>query len=474
MTIKDKAERLAVGATLDGILKYIDKKPKENLIRLLDVTEKLLAGTFPKKNFIAARKAIENGDNVYYQLAMSVLRDLDRGMVKKMMLAIGLGAGIKGTKAVRENREKYKCNIPFQILLDPTSACNCKCKGCWAAEYGHQNNLSYEEMSSIVSQGRELGTHFYMFTGGEPLIRKNDIIKLCEEYPDCAFLSYTNGHLVDEKFCDDMVRVGNIALALSIEGDEESTDDRRGEGNYQKVINAMNLLKSKGCLFGISVCYTRLNVEKVTSDEFLDKMISLGAKFALYFNFMPVGHDAPPELIPTPDQREYMYKWLKKVRNGKTGKPMFFMDFQSDGEYVGGCIAGGRNYFHINSAGDMEPCVFIHFSDSNIRTHTLLEALQRPLFMAFRHDQPFNDNHLRPCPMLENPQCLRDIVKRTGAKSTNLIQEETAEMLCSKCDKFAAEWAPRAEEIWNSYKHPNPKTQYYRDTEEGKAEFGTK
>ena len=108
MTIKDKAERLAVGATLDGILKYIDKKPKENLIRLLDVTEKLLAGTFPKKNFIAARKAIENGDNVYYQLAMSVLRDLDRGMVKKMMLAIGLGAGIKGTKAVRENREKYK------------------------------------------------------------------------------------------------------------------------------------------------------------------------------------------------------------------------------------------------------------------------------------------------------------------------------------------------------------------------------
>lgn len=474
MTIKDKAERLAVGATLDGILKYIDKKPKENLIRLLDVTEKLLAGTFPKKNFIAARKAIEDGDNVYYQLAMSVLEDLDRGMVKKMMLAIGLGAGIKGTKAVRENREKYKCNIPFQILLDPTSACNCKCKGCWAAEYGHQNNLSYEEMSSIVSQGRELGTHFYMFTGGEPLIRKNDIIKLCEEYPDCAFLSYTNGHLVDEKFCDDMVRVGNIALALSIEGDEESTDDRRGEGNYQKVINAMNLLKSKGCLFGISVCYTRLNVEKVTSDEFLDKMISLGAKFALYFNFMPVGHDAPPELIPTPDQREYMYKWLKKVRNGKTGKPMFFMDFQSDGEYVGGCIAGGRNYFHINSAGDMEPCVFIHFSDSNIRTHTLLEALQRPLFMAFRHDQPFNDNHLRPCPMLENPQCLRDIVKRTGAKSTNLIQEETAEMLCSKCDKFAAEWAPRAEEIWKSYKHPNPKTQYYRDTEEGKAEFGTK
>lgn len=474
MTIKEKAERLAVGTAIDGLLKYIDKNPQENLIKLIDLAEKLLGDTFPKKNIEAARRIIREQDNVYYTLAMNILNDLDRDMLKKMILAVGLGAGVKGTKAVRENREKYKCNIPFQILLDPTSACNCKCKGCWAAEYGHKNNLTYDEMSSIVSQGRELGTHFYMFTGGEPLIRKDDIIKLCAEYPDCGFMAYTNGHLVDEKLCDDMLRVGNFALALSIEGDEASTDERRGEGNYQKVISAMKLLRSKGCLYGISVCYTRNNIDQVTSDEFLDKMVDLGAKYALYFNFMPVGHDASPELIPTPEQREYMYKWLRRVRNGKNGKPMFFMDFQSDGEYVGGCIAGGRNYFHINSAGDMEPCVFIHFSDSNIRTHTLLEALQRPLFMAFRHDQPFNDNHLRPCPMLENPQCLRDIIKRTGAKSTNLIQEETAEMLCSKCDKFAAEWAPRAEELWKSTKHPNPKTQYYRDTPEGKAEFGIK
>lgn len=474
MTAIEKAERAVVGAVLDKTLKYIDKDPQKNMLKILSVAEKLLGGIFPQKYLDATRKAIIEGDNVYYDMAMNILHDVDRDVLKKLFLAMGLGAGVKGTKAVRENREKYKCNIPFQILLDPTSACNCKCEGCWAAEYGHRHNLTYEEMSSIVSQGRELGTHFYMFTGGEPLIRKDDIIKLCETYPDCAFLSYTNGHLVDEKFCDEMKRVGNIALALSIEGDEQSTDARRGDGNYQKVINAMNLLRKKGCLFGMSVCYTRQNVEKVTSDEFLDKMLSLGVKFGLYFNFMPVGHGASPDLIPTPDQREYMYKWLRRVRNSKTGKPMFFMDFQSDGEYVGGCIAGGRNYFHINSAGDMEPCVFIHFSDANIRTHTLLEGLRSPLFMAFRHDQPFNDNHLRPCPMLENPQCLRDVIKRTGAKSTNFLGEETADMLCSKCDKFAAEWAPKAEELWKSYKHPNPKTQYYRDTEEGKKEFAQK
>ena len=188
---------------------------------------------------------------------------------------------------------------------------------------------------------------------------------------------------------------------------------------------------------------------------------------------MPVGSNALPELIPTPEQRAFMYRWLRKTRNGETGKPLFVMDFQDDGEYVGGCIAGGRRYFHINAAGDMEPCVFIHFSDSNIREKTLLEGLQSPLFMAYYHSQPFNDNHLRPCPMLENPQCLRAIIEQTGAKSTNLEGEETADALCAKCDKFAAAWAPVAEELWKNNPHPNPKTQFYRDTPEGRRETET-
>ena len=143
------------------------------------------------------------------------------------------------------------------------------------------------------------------------------------------------------------------------------------------------------------------------------------------------------------------------MRNGKTGKPMFVMDFQDDGEYVGGCIAGGRNYFHINSAGDIEPCVFIHFSDSNIRTHTILEALKNPLFMSYYHNQPFNDNHLRPCPMLENPDYLRKMIKQTGAKSTDLENQEGVEHLCAKCVEYAKNWAPVADRLWQE-EHGTP------------------
>lgn len=468
--IKEKIQRFSAGIILERLLKYIDKDPRTNVIKLVNKAEFFSGKVFPKKSFDGFRSALNDNDNIWFKYALSYISDVDRDFLKKFFLSFALGAGYHGTKAVRENREKYNCNIPWLMLIDPTSACNMHCKGCWSAEYGHKLNLTFEEMDDVVNQGVKLGTHLYMFTGGEPLIRKNDIFKLCRNHKDCTFLAYTNATLIDQSFCDEMKDVGNLTLALSIEGTPESNDYRRGEGAYNRTLSAMKLLKTNGCLFGISVCYTSKNIDAVTSDSFIDLMIDNGVKFGLYFNYMPLGPGAVEDLIPSPEQRKYMYFWLKKMRNGKTGKPMFVMDFQDDGEYVGGCIAGGRNYFHINSAGDMEPCVFVHFSDSNIRTHTVLEALQNPLFMSFYHNQPFNDNHLRPCPMLENPDYLRKIIALTGAKSTDLETAEGVETLCSKCDRFAKSWAVEADKLWKENNHPKPKTQYYRDTERAMKE----
>ncbi|MBQ7638862.1 MAG: radical SAM protein [Clostridia bacterium] len=468
MSVKKKAVTAFASVTLDGIFKYIDKDPEKNLVKILDHAEKIIGDNiFPAENFKKLKAGAADPNNIYTILAKGMLKDIDRNILKHMLISLGIEGGYFGTKEVRANREKYGCNIPWQILFDPTSACNLKCKGCWAAEYGHRQSLTYDEMQSIISQGRELGTHFYMMTGGEPLIRKDDIIKLCENNPDCAFMAYTNGTLIDDALCEEAKRVSNLAFALSIEGSEESNDFRRGEGAYKDTMRAMELLKKHKCLFGISVCYTRQNLDYVISDEFVDKMIERGVKFAWYFNYMPVGHTADKELIPTPAQRKAMYFWLRKMRNSETGKPLMVIDFQDDGEYVGGCIAGGRNYFHVNSAGDMEPCVFIHYSDANIRTHTILEALQNPLFMAYHKGQPFNENHLRPCPMLENPDKLREIIHTTGAKSTNLITDEDVDTLCGRCDDFALEWQGVADEIWKSTKHPVTHTQYYRDGEKG-------
>ena len=213
-----------------------------------------------------------------------------------------------------------------------------------------------------------------MFTGGEPLVRKADIIKLCEKHNDCAFLAYTNGTLVDEAFCNEMLRVGNLYLAISLEGFEAVNDLRRGDGVYGKVMHAMDLLKENGLIFGTSICYTSKNIETVTSDEFVDLMVDKGCRYAFYFHYMPVGNDAAVDLLPTVEQRTYMRTRVREIRKLTTGKGLFTMDFQNDGEFVGGCIAGGRNYFHINANGDVEPCVFIHYSNANIYKNRVFDS----------------------------------------------------------------------------------------------------
>ncbi|MDO5151843.1 MAG: radical SAM protein [Eubacteriales bacterium] len=432
---------------MEQALNYAIKDPERNLLKLLGWVDKLAGdgpNSFPTQREVF-RKVLSDPENNMYQLTMSVLKDIDQDVLKATFENFFLNANIIGWPKQEEYRQKYGCNIPWAILLDPTSACNLHCTGCWAAEYGNRLNLSFDEIDSIITQGKEMGVYMYIYTGGEPLVRKKDLIALCEKHSDCQFLSFTNATLIDEAFADEMLRVKNFIPAISLEGFEAATDGRRGDGVYQKVVKAMSILNEKHLPFGMSCCYTSANLDSISSYEFIDHIVGLGAKFVWYFHYMPVGNDAVPELLPTPEQREFMYHRIRDIR---ATKPIFAMDFQNDGEYVGGCIAGGRRYLHINANGDCDPCVFIHYSDSNIREKTLLECLRSPMFMAYHDGQPFNDNHLRPCPMLENPELLRRMVEKTGAKSTDMQSPESAEHLCAKCDAYAANWKPTAEKLW--------------------------
>ena len=355
--------------------------------------------------------------------------------------------------------------------MDPTSACNLHCKGCWAADYGNRLNMSLEQLDNIITQGKKLGTYMYIYSGGEPLVRKDDIIKLCEKHDDCEFLAFTNGTLIDEKFADEMLRVKNFVPAISIEGFEEETDFRRGEGTYQKVIHAMQILKEKKLPFGASLCYTSKNTETIGSEEYIDSLIADGCKFAWYFTYMPVGVDAMPELMATAEQRKLMYDNIRKYRETK---PLFTMDFWNDGEYVNGCIAGGRCYLHINANGDIEPCAFIHYADSNIKEKTLLEAYQSPLFMQYRKNQPFNENMLQPCPLLDNPGRLANMVHESGAESTDMQHPEDVDALTEKCIAAAENWEKVADELWENSEGRERSAARVRKELEHKAQIAEK
>ena len=440
-TLKEKLQTLGI----KRVLSYLDSDPDKNIPKLLKWVELLDRNNTLEGPLPTVKSVLSDKDGVWYQFIKDIYTDIDPSVRKRIFENFIVNAVVLGRDKKIKLREKEGCNIPWAILMDPTSACNLKCIGCWAAEYGNRMNLTLEEWDSIIEQGKALGTYFFLYSGGEPMVRKKDIITMCEKHSDCIFLSFTNGTLIDEAFADEMLRVGNFVPAISIEGDEAATDGRRGAGVYQKVIKAMEILKRKKLPFGISCCYTSANTEAIGSDEFIDDMIARGAKFAWFFTYMPVGMDAVPALLASPEQREHMYHQVRHIRSTR---PIFAMDFWNDGEYVNGCIAGGRFYLHINANGDIEPCAFIHYSDSNIRTKTLLEAYKSPLFMQYRANQPFNKNHLRPCPLLDNPEKLASMVDVSCAKSTDMIDPEDVHYLTSKTAPAAEKWAPVAEELW--------------------------
>ena len=434
---------------LELAMDYVLKNPAQNLPKLLELVERFDINGSAKKQIAAIRPIANDADNNWNKFVGNLCEDIDPNVLKAIVRNFFINAGVAGLKKQEESRKLYNCNIPWAILLDPTSACNLKCTGCWAAEYGDKLNMSYVEMASVIQQAKNLGTHMFLFSGGEPLVRKQDIIRLCKSNSDCQFVAFTNGTLIDEEFADELLELKNFMPAISVEGFEEDTDFRRGKGTFSRVENAMAILRERKLPFGISCCYTSKNTDTIGSEEYFDQMIAWGAKFCWFFTYMPVGNDAAPELMVSAEQRKFMYEQVRKFRETK---PIFTLDFWNDGEYSEGCVAGGKVYLHINANGDYEPCAFIHYSDSNVRNKTLLEALQSPLFKEYQSGQPWNANHLRPCPLLDNPKSLVHAVETSGAHSTDLKHPEDVHDLAAKCELTSKRWSVVADDLWQATK----------------------
>lgn len=426
-------------------LKLLLSNPERNIPMLINLAERL-ARTEGHKNAVAAvKRVLENEDSNWNKLAKRLLTETHPNVRQRVAINFFVNATFAGINRRQEVSKEIGCSVPWAILMDPTERCNLSCRGCWAGDYERSQELDLELMDRICTEAEEIGIYFIVISGGEPLVVKNRLLKLAEKHPNQLFHIYTNGTLVDEKFVSEIQRLGNIVLAISIDGLEENTNARRGKDVFQKVMHAMDLLREGGCVFGFSATYTKENTEEVASDEFIDLLIEKGATFGWYFTYIPIGKDVDLTYMATPEQRAYMFDRITYFRQTK---PIFVVDFWNDGEAVNGCIAGGRQYFHINARGDVEPCAFVHWSTCNIHDISLKEALQNPLFKAYQKNQPFDSNLRRPCPIIDHPEKLREIVKESGAHWTQLTQEESIDEFTHKLEGYAKEWGELAERIW--------------------------
>ena len=181
-------ERAAVQALVDYFYENM-ADPAERVKALQKIADLIpfFYRELSSEHLESVKNNIKDPDSRGLQLLHAMINDTDPEYAKKMIMALGFEAGLKGTKTIRKNREKYGCNIPWLILFDPTMACNMHCVGCWSGTYGHKSSLTFEEMDKIVSQGKELGVHLYMLTGGEPMVKKDEILALCRKHGDCFF-----------------------------------------------------------------------------------------------------------------------------------------------------------------------------------------------------------------------------------------------------------------------------------------------
>ncbi|MDI6814225.1 MAG: radical SAM protein, partial [Desulfitobacteriaceae bacterium] len=335
------------GAVVDKLVEmgigYLSKNPEQNLAKLLDLGERL-ARKPEHRQMIAHFTSLLAERPSLREYVRRVLTEVHPNYCKKFLLNLIVHASLLGIPRQQEMGAQLGVNVPYTILIDPTEACNLRCNGCWAGKY-EVHTLPYPVLKRILDEARELGIHFIVLSGGEPFAYPH-LIHMAQEYPDIAFMLYTNGTLIDEEMADQMQAVGNLSPAISLEGWRHTTDARRGPGVFDRVMQAMDLLKERGVIFGFSVTVTRHNAAEVFSDEFMDFMVEKGALYGWSFHYIPVGRDPDLDLLLEPEQRLWLAERVVQIRETK---PLMVMDFWNDGELTQGCIAGGRRYFHITA-----------------------------------------------------------------------------------------------------------------------------
>ena len=303
----------------------------------------------------------------------------------------------------RADLEKNGEHVPPFLIASITSKCNLHCAGCYSrcnrATVDSQPvaQLTSEEWLRVFSEADDMGVSFILLAGGEPMLRR-DIIEAAGERQNILFPIFTNGTFIDERYLALFDRCRNLIPIMSIEGNREATDARRGQGVYDRLIANMDAFQKRGLIFGASVTVTTENLKEVSSDAFIESLSSRGCKAVIFVEFVPVTVESK-ELAPGDSEREYLAGEIKRLR--EQYPEMLFISFPGDEKSSGGCLAAGRGFFHINSHGGAEPCPFSPYSDVNVRDKSLKEAMHSALFETLRSGDLLADDHNGGCVLYE-------------------------------------------------------------------------
>lgn len=351
-----------------------------------------------------------------YGVIENIVSDIVRATIKNpketaFMMKFMLSAKKANAKRIRyENEGKH---IPPFLIASITGSCNLFCKGCYAranascGENKDRKQLSDRKWDDIFLQAESLGISFIILAGGEPMVRK-EVIMHAAAHKNIIFPIFTNGTMIDDSDYKLLGANRNLIPVLSIEGDKEQTDDRRGKGTYDIIMNAMDTLNAKGLLFGASVTVTTENIHHVTEDTFIQDLYQKGCKIIFFIEYVPVDQSTA-YLAPGNAEREILSE--KQIYLREKYNNMLFLSFPGDEKQTGGCLAAGRGFFHINVDGSAEPCPFSPYSDTNVNDCTLMEVLSSPLFNKLADSGMLLGEHDGGCLLFERENEVKSMLR---------------------------------------------------------------
>ena len=321
-------------------------------------------------------------------------------------------AASKAASKKRAELEKKGEHVPPFLIASITSKCNLHCAGCYS-RCNHATvdaepvaQLTSDEWLRIFGEADDLGISFILLAGGEPMLRR-DVIEAAGKRQNILFPIFTNGTFIDDKYLALFDQSRNLIPIMSIEGNREVTDARRGKGVYDRLISNMDAFQKRGLIFGASVTVTTENLKEVSSDSFIESLTSRGCKAVIFVEFVPVTEDSK-ELAPGDEERDYLANEIARLR--VQYPEMVFVSFPGDEKSSGGCLAAGRGFFHINSHGGAEPCPFSPYSDVNVRDTSLRDALKSKLFTRIMEDDLLVDDHKGGCVLYEKREQVEAIL----------------------------------------------------------------
>lgn len=348
---------------------------------------------------------------------------------KRLLWKFIYNFGWQGMRSVQKFKKRLKRgeHFPAFLFISVTNNCNLSCQGCWATPTKPPRQIAPGMLKKLIDDSKQQGVRFFGILGGEPLLYP-ELFEIFAQHPDCYFLLFTNGTMIDQQTAHEMRMVGNVSPLISVEGLEDVSDERRGGNNvYARTLEGLEHCRRQRLVTGVSTSICQSNFADLASAEFADAVAERGAHYLWYYIYRPVGPRPQPELALTAEQIIDLRRFIVDIRNTA---PLMVIDSYWDHNGRALCPAATGIAHHISPAGAIEPCPPIQFARDNIGdSEDIYSIFNDSVFM--KDFRSLCTATTQGCILLEDPAKLRCFMVDSNAQDSsgrNTVFDEMAVM----------------------------------------------